>query len=71
MADEDDLPASGTAARARERLILRWRLSLLGLSVAGSVAAIVSLLSGHWSLALCLLLATVAVLGGLLLRAVP
>jgi hypothetical protein len=82
MVDERDLPDDGTVggawdrptaierARHADRRTLRWRLVLIGLSMAGSVAAIASLLAGHGSLALRLLLATLVILGGLLLQAV-
>jgi hypothetical protein len=82
MVDERDLPEDGTVgaaldhptaregARHADRRTMRWRLVLVGLSVAGSVVSIASLLAGHWTVALRLLLATLVILGGLLLQAV-
>ena len=63
------LPAR-EGARHADRRTMRWRLVLVGLSVAGSVVSIASLLAGHWTVALRLLLATLVILGGLLLQAV-
>jgi hypothetical protein len=48
---------------------LHWRLLLLALSAAGSLASIVSLLTGHAALALRIFVATLLLLGALLLHA--
>jgi hypothetical protein len=48
---------------------MHWRLVLLGLSAAGSVATIACLVTGHAMLALRVFAATLVILGTLLLQA--
>jgi hypothetical protein len=48
---------------------MHWRLVLLGLSAAGSLATIACLVTGHAGLALRIFTATLVMLGVLLLQA--
>ncbi len=52
-----------------QRSGMHWRLVLLGLSAAGSLATIACLVTGHAGLALRIFTATLVMLGVLLLQA--
>jgi hypothetical protein len=56
-------------ARPGRRSGMHWRVVLLGLSAAGSLASIACLLTGNTMLALRMFIATLVVLGTLLLQA--